>query len=180
MTVKKLGRGLALVLAVCAFAALGAGCGSSSGETTESSEPATEAEAAAMEAEGEASGGGGAEILAGFSTPPGSTLRGTKKGAKVVHQDYKTGTAPQEVVSFYREQLSSAGWTIENGDRGSAEYGVSAKLEGDYFDVEADRETNSTHFELCAGSGTEAECEKLSNEAGDSSSGGSSSGDDDG
>lgn len=190
MMTKKLGRGLALVLAVCLLAVLGAACGSSGGESTatESSEPATEAEAPAAEteteaepeAESEASGEGGSEILASFSTPPGSTLQGTKKGAKVVHQDYKTSTAPQEVISFYEEQLSSAGWTLEAGDSGSGEYGVSAKLEGNYFDVEADTETNSTHFELCAGPGTETECEALSNEKSDSSSGGNSSSDDDG
>lgn len=173
MMVKKLGRGLALALGVCLLAALCAACGGSSGEAsaTESSEPAAETESESEPAaESEASGEGGTEILAGFSTPPGSTLQGTKEGTKMVHQDYKTSAAPQEVVSFYREQLSSAGWTIENGDPGSAEYGVSAKLEGDYFDVEADKETSgTTHFELCAGPGTEPECEALSNEAKDSS-----------
>ncbi len=189
--VKRLGRGLALVLAVCLLAALAAACGGSGGESTgtESSEPAAEAETPAVETEtetepegeSEASGEGGAEILASFPTPPGSTLQGTKEGGKMVHQDYKTSTAPQEVVSFYEEQLSSAGWTLEAGDAGSAEYGVSAKLGGNYFDVEADAEVSATHFELCAGPGTEAECEALSNEKSDSSnSGGSNSSDDDG
>jgi len=187
--VKRLGRGLALVLAVCLLAALAAACGGSGGESTgtESSEPAAEAETPAAETEtepageSEASGEGGAEILASFPTPPGSTLQGTKEGGKMVHQDYKTSTAPQEVVSFYEEELSSAGWTLEAGDAGSAEYGVSAKLEGNYLDVEADVEGSATHFELCAGPGTEAECEALSNEKSDSSNSGSSnSSDDDG
>lgn len=177
------------MLAACLPAALCAACGGSGGEAgaTESSEPATEAEAPAAEtetepaAESEASGEGGSEILASFPTPPGPTLQNTKEGAKMVHQDYKSSTAPQEVVSFYTEQLTSAGWTIESGDSGSAEYGVSAKLEGNYFDVEADTESSgTTHFELCASPGTEPECEALSNEAKDSSnssSGGNSSDD---
>lgn len=183
MMVKKLARGLALVLAVCLLAALAAACGSSGGEATvaESSEPAAETETESEPAaESEASGEGGAEILASFPTPPGSNQQGTKEGPKMVHQDYKTSTAPQEVVSFYEEQLSSAGWTIEQGDAGSAEYGVSAKLEGNYFDVESDLEGSTTHFELCAGPGTEAECEALSNESKDSSNSGGSSSDDDG
>lgn len=187
--IERLGRGLAVALAVCLLAAFAAACGGSSGgatvtvtESTEATEPA-EAEAGSEEAaEEEASGGGASEALAGISTPPGSELLGSKEGASVVYQHYKTSTEPKAVASFYEEELTSAGWSIESsggsgggwGSYGGSDYGLTAKREDDYFDLEAGGEKNSeSYFELCAGPGTRAECEKLSQDENDSNSGGS-------
>lgn len=192
--IKRLGQGIALVLAVCLLAAFAAACGGSGGEatvtvtepTTEAAEPTTEA-GTEEAAESEESSEGASEVLAGLSTPSGSELLGSKEGGNVVYQHYKTSSEPKKVESFYKEELTSAGWSIESsggssggwGSWGGSDYGLSAKREDDYFDLEAGGEKNSeSYFEICAGPGTRAECEELSNDENDSSSGGSGSDDD--
>jgi len=191
--IERLGRGLALVFAVGLIAVFAAACGGSGGEGTVTvTEPAGETTAEAEAGSGETtaseeSGTSGSAVLAGLSTPPGSELLGSKEGASVVYEHYKTSTEPKEVQSFYREELTSAGWTIESsggnsggwGSWGGSDYGLTAKREDDYFDLEAGGEKNDdSYFEICAGPGSRSECEELSNDENDSSSGGSGSDDD--
>lgn len=186
--IERLGRGPALVLAVCLLAALGAACGGSGGGATvtvneSGSETTTEEEAGSGETvAGEESSGGASEVLAGLSTPSGSELLVAKEGANVVYQHYKTSTEPKAVESFYKQQLTAAGWSIESsggggggwGSYGGSDYGLTAKREEDYFDLEAGGEKDKTsYFEICAGPGSRSECEELSEEENESSSGGS-------
>jgi hypothetical protein len=183
--IQRLGRGLALALAVCLLAALAAACGGSSDGSTvseSSAETSAESETASGESAESGSGGGPSEVLAGLSTPSGSTLLGSKESANVVYQHYKTSTEPKEVESYYDEQLTSAGWSIESsggggggwGSYGGSDYGLTAKREEDYFDLEAGGEKSHTsYFEICAGPGSRSECEEMSENENESSSGGS-------
>ncbi len=71
---------------------------------------------------------------------------------------------------------SGGGW----GPYGGSDYGLTAKREGEYIDLEAGGEDDSTsYFEICAtdGEGTRDHCDELSEESNqDSDSGGSESG----
>jgi hypothetical protein len=180
------GRNLVLAIAICLIAVLGAaGCGGSSDSSTATvTEAASEAEAAS----GSESSGDESEVLAGISPPSGSTLLDSKSRNGVVYKHYSTSKSPSEVESTYKQELTSASWSIENsggsgggwGPYGGSDYGLTAKREDDYFDLEAGGEDNSTsYFEICAtsGEGTRDDCDELSNESNqDSNSGGSESG----
>jgi hypothetical protein len=183
----KQGRNLALAFAICLIAALGAaGCGgsSSSSSTTTVTETSSEAEAGS----GAESGGGESGVLAGISPPSGSTLLDSKSRNGVVYEHYSTGKSPSQVESAYRQELTSAGWSIESsggsgggwGPYGGSDYGLTAKREDEYVDLEAGGEEESkSYFEVCAtgGEGTRDDCDELSEEANqDSNSGGSGSG----
>ena len=181
-------RGLVLALAIGLIAAFGlAACGGEGGNTTvietesaEATEGGTETGESGESAEaGEPSGSSGSEVLAGLSTPAGSTLLDEDSNANVVYERYETSSTPEEVESTYESELTAAGWSIESsggssggwGPYGGADYGLTAKREDDYFDLQAGGEKDSTaYFEICAGAGDREECDELSD---DSSSGGS-------
>lgn len=102
-------------------------------------------------------------VIAGISPPSGSNLLDSRSGEGVVYEHYSTSELPSKVESSYEQQLTSAGWPIVSsggsgggwGPYGGSDYGLTAKREDDYFDIEAGGEKNSTsYFEICATSAT--------------------------
>jgi hypothetical protein len=181
----KQGRNLTLAIAICLIAVLGVvGCGGSSDSaTTTVTEATSEDEAGSGNESGAETG-----VLAGLSPPTGSTLLDSKSRNGVVYEHYSTGKSPSEVESTYKRELTSAGWSIESsggsgggwGPYGGSNYGLTAKRENEYFDLEAGGEDESkSYFEICAtsGEGARDDCDELSEESNqDSDSGGSGSG----
>ncbi len=179
--------GRAWVLAIAAFLLLAFGaaaCGGSGGGATGAVE-ATTGEEAAPDEPVTGSAGGPAGLLAGLEPPSGAKLLDERSRGDVVYRRYSSGETPREVEALYGEEVEAAGWSLVEsggsgggwGPYGGAAYGLTAKREDEYFDLQAGGEEGSTsYFEICAtaGAGTRAECNELSDES-NTSSGGSGS-----
>jgi hypothetical protein len=185
---EKLGRAWVLAIATCLVLAFGvAACGGSGGGgETGSAEATTSEEAAPTEPEGASSP---SELLTGIEPPSGAKLLDEKTSGDVIYQHYSTSKTPKQVEELYGEEVQAAGWSIVQsggsggswGPYGGSDYGLTAKRDDDYFDLEAGGEKSSTsYFEICASvaEGTREDCDELSNES-SSNSGGSESGGDD-
>lgn len=181
-------RNLVLALVVCMIAALAAaGCGGGSNTTTVT-ESAASGEAGAETSGGESSGE--ANPLAGISPPSGSKLLDSKSSNDVFYERYSTSTQPKQVEATYKSELTGSGFSIVSsggsgggwGPYGGSDYGLTAKREDEYVDLQAGGEKGSTsYFELCAtnGDGSRDDCNELSNQSNqDTDSGGSGSGSD--
>ena len=134
---------------------------------------------------GTGSAGSPAGLLAGLEPPSGAKLLDERSRGDVVYRRYSSGETPREVEALYGEEVEAAGWSLVEsggsgggwGPYGGADYGLTAKREDEYFDLQAGGEEGSTsYFEICAtaGAGTRAECNELSDES-NTSSGGSGS-----
>lgn len=182
----------AILVALAAFVAAAlaaAGCGSS-GETTATvsvTTTATGGETTTATTSTGSSGGGGGNPLSGISPPSGSKLLDSRSGNDVYYEHYSTSDSPKQVESTYNQELTSAGWSIESsggsgggwGPYGGSDYGLTAKREDDYFDVQAGGQSGHTaYFELCAtsGGGSREDCNHLSNESNSHTSSGGSGG----
>ena len=182
---EKLGRAWVLAIAVCLLLALGAAaCGGSGDGETGAAEATTSEEAAPTEPEANRtrSPGSPSELLAGLEPPSGAKLLDEKPGGDVVYQRYSSSETPQEVEALYGEEVEAAGWSLVEsggsgggwGPYGGSDYGLTAKREDEYFDLQAGGEKGRTsYFEICAtaGAGTRADCNELSNESNTSSGG---------
>jgi hypothetical protein len=183
---EKLGRAWVLSIAVCLLLAFGvAACGGSGGGETGAAEATASEEAAPAEPE-TGSSGSPSGLLAGLEPPSGAKLLDEKTSGDVVYQHYSTSSTPQEVEVLYGEEVEAAGWSLVEsggsgggwGPYGGSDYGLTAKREDEYFDLQAGGEKGSTsYFEICAtaGEGTREDCNDLSDES-NTSSGGSESG----
>lgn len=186
-------RGLIVALTLGAVAAFGLTACGGGGETTviETEAEAADTTAATDEAAtAETTGGeeGGGDPLTEVAAPTPSTQLDEKSSGKLVYERYETSLEPKQVEATYEEELTGAGWSIESsggssggwGPYGGSDYGLTAKREDEYFDLQAGGEKGGTsYFEVCAGEGTREECDKLSDGSNDSDSGGSESDDDD-
>lgn len=183
------GSARAAALVICLALALGAvaGCGGGN-DTSTSSEASTTA--AGGGGGGGSGGGGGADAanpLANISPPPGSKKLDSRSGNGVEYEHYSSSESPSQVQASYKQELTSDHWSIVNtggsgggwGPYGGSNYGLTAKRENDYIDVQAGGQKGAkSYFEVCAttGGGTREACNNVSNQSNQHTNSGGSQG----
>ncbi|MSX01807.1 MAG: hypothetical protein F2813_01450 [Actinobacteria bacterium] len=110
-----------------------------------------------------------------LSAPSGSDQLNSSDRSGVEYVRYSNSDkTPAEVVAAYKQEASSAGWSITKdsgggggwGPYGGSNYGLRAKKDGEYFAVQAGgQKGHTTYFEACSGSGSGSICEDLSSDA---------------
>jgi hypothetical protein len=166
-----------------------AGCGGSDNKeakTVTETNPSTETASTPTETTKSKSSSGG-DPLTGISPPAGSKKLSSKDKGGTQWLRYSTSKSPASVVSSYKSELSSAGWSLVHagaagggwGPYGGSGAGLTAKKSSNFFDVQAGAaKGGTTYFEVCAGGSARNACDALST-SGDSKSGGSHPGGDD-
>ena len=183
---------------LAAAALIAAGCGSddssdnadttaetTTAETTTTAAPPPPDAPAPPPASG---GGSGTGSLSQLTPPSGSKKLASDDQDGTSYSRYSTSDTPQSVIAAYRKELTSDGWSVITaggssggwGPYGGAAEGLTAKKDGDHFDVQAGgKRGGTTFFEVCAGTGQRADCDDMSDQSNtDTDTGGSAAPDD--
>lgn len=171
-----------LLAGTVAAAALGigiAGCGDDGTKTVTEETPQPQ-DTATTPADNSSS----SDPLSGINPPSGSKQLADDSQDGYSYYRYSTSATPKSVENAYKQEFSDAGWTIVQsggsgggwGPYGGSEYGLTAKRDDVYADVQAGGEkSGTTYFEVCAGDNDREVCNRLAHDN-DTDSGGSGNG----